>query len=111
MANQCRRSRIAMHRAMCCLALLYVWRLQAMQDSTGLAAVHFVDRNCTALVGQYHPNDTAHDFAWGWPSLEAGQKFHARAALWITQLKGTRDQRMKKILARYKEWTAVRSAD
>ncbi len=48
--------------------------LVGIEDSSGLTAVHFVDDNCTALVGQPHDHDTAHDFTWGWSVLESGQK-------------------------------------
>ncbi len=78
--------------------------LVGIEDSSGLTAVHFVDDNCTALVGQPHDHDTAHDFTWGWSVLESGQKVHARAAVWITQLQGTHDQRMAQVYEKYREW-------
>jgi hypothetical protein len=78
--------------------------LVAIEEATGLAVVHFVDSYCSILAGQHHPNDTAHDFAWGWRSLEAGQKFHTRAAVWITLLNGRHDQRMRQVYERYKKW-------
>jgi hypothetical protein len=78
--------------------------LVAIEEATGLAVVHFADSYCSVLSGQHHPNDTAHDFAWGWRSLETGQKFHTRAAVWITVLKGRHDQRMRQVYARYGKW-------
>ena len=78
--------------------------LVGIEDSSGLAAVHFVDDNCTAVLGQPHDNDTAHDFTWGWSVLDPGQKVHARAAVWITQLQGTHDQRMAKVYEKYQDW-------
>ena len=78
--------------------------LVGIEDSSGLTAVHFVDDNCTALLGQPHDQDTAHDFTWGWSVLEPGQKVHARAAVWITQLQGTHDQRMAQVYEKYREW-------
>ena len=39
--------------------------LVGIEESSGLTAVHFVDDNCTALLGQPHDHDTAHDFTWG----------------------------------------------
>lgn len=71
--------------------------LVGIEDSSGLTAVHFVDDNCIALLGQPHDHDTAHDFTWGWPVLEPGQKIHARAAVWMTQLTGTHAQRMAQV--------------
>ena len=75
-----------------------------IEESSGLAAITFVDDYCTTLVGQYHPNDTAHDFTWGFDSLKPGQKIHTRAALWITQLKGTHEERMRRVYKRYQSW-------
>ncbi len=78
--------------------------LVGIEDSSGLAAIHFVDENCSALVGQPHDNDTAHDFTWGWRSLHSEQRIHARAALWITQLHGTQNQRMAQVYEKYQDW-------
>ena len=78
--------------------------LVGIEDSSGLTAVHFVDDNCTAVLGQPHDNDTAHDFTWGWSVLDSGQKVHARAAVWITQLQGTHDQRMAQVYEKYQDW-------
>jgi len=75
-----------------------------IEEASGLAAILFVDDNCTVLTGQYHPNDTAHDFAWGWRSLSPGQKIHARAVLWITQLQGSQSDRMAHVYKKYLAW-------
>ncbi len=69
-----------------------------MEQTSGLAAVHFVDDNCTSILGQPHDRDTAHDLTWGWSSLEPGRKIDARAALWITVLNGTHEQRMQQVI-------------
>lgn len=78
--------------------------LVALEESSGLAAIQFVDDHCTVLAGQYHPHDTAHDFAWGWHALSPGKKFHTCAAMWITQLHGSQQERMAAVYKRYFQW-------
>jgi len=75
--------------------------LVALEETTGVAVIHYVDGNGTALIGQRHDHDTAHDFTWGWPSLEPGQKVEARAAVWVTQLSGSHDKRMQQVVDKY----------
>ena len=78
--------------------------LVAVEESSGLAAIQFVDDHCTVLAGQYHPHDTAHDFAWGWHSLSPGERVHTRAAFWITQLQGSQQERMVQVYKKYLRW-------